>query len=229
MTLSLFICYTGYLIMSITLIVSFLFCYRKQNPSYLRFFPFYHLFACCIEVIAGQDFIADDSLPRVHYSPYNLFTVVEFIFFFFFILTQLTRRQYKLILCVAGSITLATLLSFLIYQAFNFSIWQGTMTTNIFFILGCLLYFLNTFKKSAYSDLLKEPSFWIMTGLFFYSVIEAPTLAIVLNYKFSHAARLLYTIINGIAYTLLHLLFIKAYTCKFGNNSNSYINDKGLS
>jgi hypothetical protein len=151
----------------------------------------------------------------VERGPYNLYTLVEFFFFFFFILTQLTRRQYKLILCGGGIVALALLLSLLLaYRSLNFPVWQGTMTTNMFYILGCLLYFLNIFKDLPYANLSKEPSFWIMTGLFFYSVIEAPTLAVILNYKPLVTSNLLYITTNGIAYLFLQLLFIKAYTCK---------------
>jgi hypothetical protein len=202
--------------MATALIVSFLFCYRKQNPSYLRFFPFYHLFACCVEVITQLYFVIDYSLLRVgDNSLYNLFILGEFFFFFFFILSQLKRRQYRIFLWGGGIITLAILLSFLLaYRSLDFPVWKSAITTNILFILGCLLYFLNIFKELPYANLSKEPSFWIITGIFFYSVIEAPTLAVVLNYKPLFASTILYQSINGIAYLLLHLLFIKAYICK---------------
>lgn len=215
MNLSVFICHILDSVVFVTLVISFLFCYRKQNPSYLHFFPFYHLFACCIEVIAYFYFMVDYSAPMMKHAPYNVFTFGEFFFFFFFILTQLTRRQYKLILWVGGVIALGLLFSFLLtYRSLNFPVWQGVMTTNVFFISGCILYFLNIFKALPHANLSKEPSFWIMMGIFFYSVIEAPTIAVVLNYKPLFASTLLYSIVNTIAYILLHLLFIKAYTCK---------------
>lgn len=202
-------------VLAITLVVSFLFCYRKQNPSYLRFFPFYHLFACCIEIVTSFYFIADQSLSLVERPPYNLFTIAEFLFFWFFIFSQLTGRMYKLILCGGGVIASGLLLSFLLkYRLLNFPVWQGAITTTIFFILGCLLYFSNIFRNLPYANLSKEPSFWIITGLFFYSVIEAPTLAVVVNYMPKATSAVLYVLINGIAYLLLHILFIKAYTCK---------------
>lgn len=91
MTLPAFFNYTLNLVMAITLFISLLFCYKKQNPSYLHFFPFYHLFACCIEVIVFLYYVTDYSLPHLEDSTlYTLFTLGEFFFFFFFILTQLT-------------------------------------------------------------------------------------------------------------------------------------------
>ena len=225
MTLPQLLVYTLYPVMFITLIISLLFCYRKQNPSYLQFFPFYHLFACCIEAITGLYFTVDHSLLRLgDYSLYNLFTLVEFLFFFFFILTQLTRRMYKLILWGAGITALVLLSSFVLsYRSLDFPVWQGVMTTNLFYILGCILYFLNILKDLPYADLSKEPSFWIMAGLFFYAVIEGPTIGIILNYNPLFVSSILYKSMNGIAYIILHLLFIKAYTCKIKDNGSSRI------
>ena len=216
MTLQALFSYILNFVMVITLIISFLFCYKKQNPSYLYFFPFYHLFACCIEIIIYFYLIEDYYFAIARDgSLHNLFNFGEFFFFFFFILAQLTRRMYKLILCGGGIIAFGLLLFFLLnYRSLNFPVWQGVTTTTIFFILGCILYFLNILKKLPHANLSIEPSFWIITGLFFYSVIEGPTLCVILNYRPKLTSTLLYTTINGIAYIILHLLFIKAYTCK---------------
>ncbi len=38
----------------------------------------------------------------------------------------------------------------------------------------CLVYYFESFNKKGTSELKSSPSFWIVTGLFFYSIIIAP-------------------------------------------------------
>jgi hypothetical protein len=216
MTLAYALCYFLYLMMFVTLILSFYFCFKEYNPGYLRFFPFYHLIACLTEGVANIYFLKK-SFPLVltQNIPYNFFSLIEFMFFTFFLSKQITEKKNKLLLYIGAGLS-CTILVFLFFknQTFNYPNWNCTIPINIFYIAGCLLYFHNIFFKLSHANLSKEPSFWIITGILFYSVIETPTLFFAMHVNSPSFSIFTYIIINGIAYTLLHSLFIKAYTCR---------------
>ena len=44
----------------------------------------------------------------------------------------------------------------------------------LFLLLPCFTYYFELFSNKTSEDLLKRPSFWIVTGIFFYSVVSIP-------------------------------------------------------
>jgi hypothetical protein len=83
-------------------------------------------------------------------------------------------------------------------------------------IIPCLTYFRQLFTTREPADLPKEPSLWLVTGIFFYLVTIIP-ICIATNYMSSHsmrtAAHILYSI-NNFAFIITYLLFIKGFTCR---------------
>lgn len=201
-------------IMILTFIISLVFCYKNYNPKYLYFFPAYHLVALLTEGIVDIYFSDNtDSLKAIYSTPYNLFAYSEFIFFTLFISTQLKEKQYKIAVFACACVCIL-IIGILLYRSktLNYHTWKGAIPLNIFYLVCCLLYFLNIFSNKAHFNLSKEPAFWIITGLLFYSIIDTPFLAIYA--QTSHLSSFLYLIINGTAYLFLHLFFIRAYTCR---------------
>lgn len=216
MTLTYVCCIILRILELLTFIISLLFCYRSYNPKYLRIFPIYHFSACLVEVVVDLYYTPDESYFKTTSNiPYNLFVLIEFFFFLYFILKQLRLKQYRLIIFLGAFLVVLYILYLTyIYKSFNFSVWKGTLVTSMFYIPACLLYFLYITKELPFTNLLKEPSFWIVSGFLFYSVIEAPTLPMILTYKSVYMLRSLYVAVNCTAYTILYLSLIKAYTCR---------------
>lgn len=200
-------------LMIITLVTSFFFCFRNFNPAYLRLFPFYHLTACTTELIVDLYFSNHLRFSTSTNIPYNLFAFLEFIFFSYFISNQLDRKKYKLIIFISAGITAMILFNFTIkYHSLDYSNLIFTIPLNAFYIISSFLYFINTFSNLTSSNISKDPSFWIVSGILFNSVVVMPTL--IISLEATAFARSLYIIINSIGYLFLHLLFIKAYTCR---------------
>ena len=81
--------------------------------------------------------------------------------------------------------------------------------------LFCILYFYKLFKDIPEKNITLEPSFWIVTGLFFYSGLSIPFYSLH-NYIKSNTPLFISTNIFAISNMLIiimHLFFIKAYLC----------------
>jgi hypothetical protein len=84
-----------------------------------------------------------------------------------------------------------------------------------FLIVASVLYYVDVFKKEPKSNLISEPSFWVVTGLAFFMLSTLPfsilgLYLIKINYVlYSH----LFSIFE-VFYWILFLMIIKAYFCK---------------
>jgi hypothetical protein len=87
---------------------------------------------------------------------------------------------------------------------------------SIIIITLCLTFFRELFARPEPVDLLKEPSFWLVTGMFFYLATIFP-LFLTRSWLHSHGlfkvAQSLYSI-NNFALSVTYLLFIKGFTCR---------------
>ena len=82
-------------------------------------------------------------------------------------------------------------------------------------LFPCLIFFYELFTKEASQVLVKSPSFWITTGLFFYCIVSLPFLLIGADLAVNN--RELYNLMFAIHYTSLAFVFLsiaKAFQCK---------------
>jgi hypothetical protein len=87
--------------------------------------------------------------------------------------------------------------------------------TNFGLVIFCCIYYLQLFEDMPTINLLKEPSFWVINGVFFCMCATIPITSLT-RYLFNNISRELYFSIESIgafAYGVMHLFFIKAYLC----------------
>jgi hypothetical protein len=197
----------------LALILSIVILQRNRSLGYLRFFPFYHGCSVLTEIFA--DYYFPTSNPYNHSSnmPYNIFTLIEFLFFAFYIYSSVKTGRRLILTSVMGFLTLYTLLMY--KSEFECTFHFTLLLQNVFLLIPCILYFNDVFTTFSSSNLAKEPAFWIVTGIMFYSIITTPTQIYRFVYKLDSEVRgLIYVATNGTAYILMYVLFVKAYTCK---------------
>ena len=122
-----------------------------------------------------------------------IFLILFFVFFLKMTEVGLTRNQIKKISYAVNIIEFLILLPL------------------------CLLYFYHLLIKEQHKliHLNDSPSFWIISGLFFYCSVSLPFLFI--GDTFSTRSRNLYYLMGSIHYTSISLLFLclaKAFSCK---------------
>lgn len=80
----------------------------------------------------------------------------------------------------------------------------------------CLVYFYELFQKVSLHQLEHRPSFWILTGVFFYVVISVPYYLVDHYISINHYERrsLLYLAFFFIPYSISFIFLTKAFLCK---------------
>lgn len=114
-----------------------------------------------------------------YYSDFAV-TVIEFLVFYVYIKSNIYSPQRKKMANPLGKIFLLYSLCYFgfylySYEEFDQYFLQSFFTTeNIFLIGACTLYYLDVFSNLSISNLLEQPSFWVITGICFFSLCTLP-------------------------------------------------------
>lgn len=147
---------------------------------------------------------------------------VELLVYFYYFSKLLNGRLIKNILTTLAVLYSLILIIFIIIK-FSFITNQYKYFANIisatefvFLFVPCIYYFLQLFKPNSSIRLPERPSFWIVTGIFFYCFISVP-FYIIRRYLIN-ANPELYGIIGAtffyIPFIVNILFLIKAFLCK---------------
>ncbi len=179
---------------------------------YLKLFGIYLFVNCLLESVSS--FLAYHGANNVLLS--NLITVLDFTFYFYLLYaivqSPLAKKIFLYILILFPIASLANIL-FLQKSAFH------TMT----YSLGCLLvvgfciyYFLELFQRKTSSNLVREPAFWICSGLLFYFTCTFPLYAVlnIIKGGFQQGLLMKFLAILVILNIFLYLSFTIAFLCR---------------
>ncbi|MEO6723405.1 MAG: hypothetical protein ABIN67_23765 [Ferruginibacter sp.] len=92
---------------------------------------------------------------------------------------------------------------------------NGVAIANFGLVVFCCFYYFHLFNSKLTKNLLKDPAFWIITGIFCCMGATVPMLAIT-QYLIENTSR---SVLSGLRvyvpflYGVMHLFFIKAYLC----------------
>jgi hypothetical protein len=140
---------------------------RKSDPRYLVLFPYFLSVILIVELIGeitGKKGINNLLL-------YNLFSVIEFSFFIYFFSRVIPNEKIRRVIGKIGFLLpVACLL--------NIFFIQGPTVFNTYtFMAGCvsmivlsIIYYYQSFNHATGVNRLREPSFWINTGIIFFFV-----------------------------------------------------------
>ena len=143
----------------------------KPAPFYLKLFPIYWL---CV-LISGL--IQEYVRYQHHYNTgvANVWIAIEFCFDFFIIreiLINAKTRKIIIYLIIFFGLFEATHL-FINREKIGFDTVNYTVGTIITTVL-CICYYIELFQKSAELSLARQPAFWIVSGIFFNTVLNFP-------------------------------------------------------
>jgi len=97
---------------------------------------------------------------------------------------------------------------------------------NFGLVLFCCLYYFQIFEETPAINLLKEPSFWVVNGIFSCMCITIPVISL-RGFFFVHGSKEMHAsmiAVASFAYGVMHLFFIKAYLCAVKNSKEQYSN-----
>jgi hypothetical protein len=182
----------------------------RPSPLYLRLLPIFLFISFVIESIAGWLSSVGKS-NVILYSAFTLFTVN----FYLFVLYNIVHRAVakKAIVYIMIGFTVLALANFLFYQKLN-QFHSVTYSMGSFCIVAiCAYYFLELFQLPHSINLLREPGFWICSGLIFFFSCGFPLFGSInimqsLPKVLLNNLGILLVVLNFLLYTLFSIAFL---------------------
>ena len=193
---------------------------RNQTvPDYMKGFYWYTGIAIFITImhisekyfqIIPKDFFRITNLVSLHF---------HFTFLSLFISRFFTTKQEKNIFKLFFWLVNITIFIFIFIDViYDFSISFAISNTGLFIL--CIYYYYLLFRTPPTLNLLKEPSFWIITGILFGMGTTIPILYLA-GYLYHNLPKNIFFSIATIVpfgYGIMHLFFIKAFICSVQNH-----------
>ena len=156
----------------------------------------------------------------VSYLDY-LLTVIELLTFVIFFYSEIKNNRSKNVLLILTLLfCIYSLLELLLNPEFPRSVSDNTQSRvytleAIILLLGCTFYFIQTFRALPFTNIKREPSFWIATGLLYFFSCTLPY-SLIENYLRENHYQLMlkFYSIFYLFYILLFYMIIKAYLCQ---------------
>ncbi|MFT3826737.1 MAG: hypothetical protein QM731_22635 [Chitinophagaceae bacterium] len=196
----------------ISTLISFVVYLQKHTPLYLRLFPPFLVITVAVEIIGKL--LADNGRSNV--LLYNCFTTLEFIFYFYVLRSVIENARFRkligYLLIVYPAATFINIF-FIIPKGYFHSI---TYAIGCLLMVGiCIYYFFELFQLSRSMALVREPAFWICSGLLFYYCCSFPLFAM-LNFMSGVSVVLIRNIDYILKYlnVLLYSIFSIAFVCR---------------
>jgi hypothetical protein len=205
----------GTFVILVSLFFSFLVKKKKASRKYMKNFFFYPLIAILLSIntILGMIlFIYSSRITFLIQIFLFLFDLVFWCSFFSIIFKNKTDSTIiKWIFCITVLIEIA------LFQFSNLN--ETNLHTisliNICKAFFCIFFYYKLFKNVPTQNIKLEPSFWIVTGLFFYSCLSIPFYALndYIRSLFTPTVAANIFATSNIFVIIMHLFFIKAYLC----------------
>jgi len=196
----------------LSLVCSIIFNIQQKNRLlYQKLFPFYLGITLTIESIAV--YIWSNNEDNMHL--YIYFGVFEFIFYFFVLSQLINSRRVKVF-------AKAAMFIYPLLFVINRLYFQTTGFHSMTYSLGCLIiasicifYFLEIFQSNRSVVLIKEPAFWICTGILFFYCCTFPFFGLA-NFINNFPSIILNNIsaLLNLMNSLLYSLFTIAFLCR---------------
>lgn len=179
----------------------------------LYFIPF--LLVTVIVEIIGLDWVLFKA--RGKYPMYNIFTMIEFLFYAFIFFKYLNKSNFRyFVLSFIPLFTLMAILNMIFIQGLNITFNTYTFLLGSFFIVifCCLFFYESVLPEKIDQQLSKEPFFWVCCGLLIYylgSVIINALFEYLVYNDLRKEGQRIYRIINNSLNVILYSSFCVAF------------------
>jgi len=148
--------------------------FQRKGDAYLKLFPPFLLITLLVECASMFGMVKGKAI----FAMYNFFSILEFSFYFFLlreiIKSVLIKRIVRFIIWLYALLALGNLI--FIQKIYGFP--------SLTYAFGCLLivaiciyYFFELFQLSHSVTLVRQPAFWICSGLLFFYCCSFPIFA----------------------------------------------------
>lgn len=201
---------------TIIILISFIFAFLNRKvsniPRYLQLFYICPFFVLLLSLNTIACLWINHYPARIGIFMEKVLSYIDFIFwtvFFYSLNKHHSTKHWNYIFAV---FILAFTPSLFInsYEKFPY---VSLAVLNFGKCLYCLFYFHDLFKILPKIVLKKEPEFWIIIGLFFYTTVTIPIYVTTTYLSNNMDVRLMLFSFTNISIMIMHLLFIKGNLC----------------
>jgi hypothetical protein len=189
---------------------------RNDNiTGYMKGFYWYTLIAVFLSGITIFNLQKDVEFRKIGLMINKSSFLFHYSFLSIFIYRALNHDGLKKKVLCLFFIFLSIILYLLITTIFHFGSFLINSVTNFILVVFCLFYYYDLFRESPVLNLFKEPSFWIVSGLFLCLTATVPLYVIrgLVNTDDVLELNLIIGAITSFFYGIMYIFFIKAYIC----------------
>lgn len=218
------ILHTTFIAQIITIIVSFLISLallrKKEVHKRMKLFVIYPTvgFFIAVPTILSNYFFK--SWIQIVLPINNFLILFHFTFLAFFISWYLMNEKLKKIYFLIVFLIIIAIVYFLISYEIRRYNTVAFGTSSFGLIICCLFYFYQIFINPPTLKIEREPSFWIISGVFFCMGLNMPLQVTAIHNTSDINIRLMVLFTVAFTYMAMHLFFIKAYLCALKQTNN---------
>ncbi|MDP4150191.1 MAG: hypothetical protein Q8927_19425 [Bacteroidota bacterium] len=200
------------IIIAISFLASLVAWSKPRAEPYLRSFTIFLFLTLAVESM-GLFFIMENKTNTILY---NIFSVIEFSFYFYVLHEIIHHKNAKKLI---GQVMWIYIVLVILNNLF---IQKITSFPSITYSIGCLLvisfciyYFLELFQLSRAVNLIRQPAFWVCSGLLFFYACSFPIFGL-LNFlkNMPRATAQNFLIIIAFLNIFLYSSFTIAFLCR---------------
>jgi len=204
---------------TIIILISFIFALSiskvSDNRTYMKYFFIYPLIGLLLSANTILNKFYYVYTKSVNFSLQNLLLVFDLTFWLFFFSNVFDSKSAIIKLRAIFFITFCVSLFSYFFNPIDKPNLHVVSLFNICKTLFCIYYYFDLFKRAPNQKIKSEPSFWIVTGLLFYSCLSMPFYALndYLRSQFPVAISDNLFAASNMMIIIMHFFFIKAYIC----------------
>lgn len=208
-------------ILAINIFSLFIIFSKRSVPLYMKLFVWYPIVGIVLIVLTlvfQFEIIYILNKKHVLFAIYNLSLIFHFIFLSLFIILQYPSKKFKAFIIIFYLTILFFLLKIYLQNSIFLKPLHSPIPISCFgLIVFCSIYFYQilTIHLNNYSDLKKQPIFWIVSGVFVSMgfLFPLPITVKYLQLKGLYFSSFIPHVTSYFSFILLHLFFLKAYIC----------------
>jgi hypothetical protein len=187
---------------------------KKNTSLHLKFFYLYPLLALCLSIFTiTNNFVFTYSKLTVAIVE-NIYILLEPLFWGYFFLKLFDNKKAFFLTKIIFIFSVCLIIYLVVKNNLQNYNLQVLAINNLSYVFYCSIYFFDLFKNDPVKKLKSDTTFFIITGLFFYSAFSLPLFPVSDYFRSSN-----YSLTVSIIWTvnfiiiIMHLFFIKGYLC----------------
>ena len=186
-------------------------CYKKTWLIHYKILFLLAGLTCLVEILGG--ILASKYGDNLWL--YNIFSPIECLVILYFFSRIIIKKKIKHVIAYSiPMVFISTLVTYLIHPTFTeYNSYARTIYL-ILWILSCGFFFIDVMINSNTMSLIKQPGFWLATGVLFFSVIFITLISLYQIFSTLPNHKVIFKYFNIVANTFMYVGIAGAFLCQ---------------